>query len=583
MLRKAKRLKQWIANPVSQGKDLDYWHFKCQDAKAKLNDIELQSEEWNIQFEQSRKMCLQAYNDISNGNRKLKRQAKHLYRLCENECAVLGNGSTNGGSTKTFTNKDLVEELARRDELYEKLQEEMFALIEEQAVTVTLTEEDCLNSFDDFSTSDPNSIKVKVEDNQHPINIKSEPGTTTTAPLSMAMEVTDDDAMKSDIKQEKDEDETNEPCTDRRHLTKQMIGILQQLQDFITRSESMENDVDWFFVEQDNLTMIESLIQKEFVTTNGKDNNKIPSISTNTTTNSSDLLAPPPPPPSYGSSAATEEKDAINQAFIEKILHAGKGENCENNAALQALANKVFDAMDPAGATTTRKKKQRVNPEQPLLMQTFPRHRTEIDLPLLLSPASCFEDRYMGVRRFETIFSPAIDNSNPDTVQSTGHEKLYHVVNPVPLSLQQLEDEIMERCQLQSEAAYTAEKIKKLQSSIVELQKMFQEATNARNRALQLLRLAEIEDQNDRIRMKNNLVQYGLLPGEIPVSSSGTAANSSSSTPIPPGAMIADAIPVVAEESLEKPEESAIGEEQAAAITAATKSKGGKRISQSRR
>lgn len=581
MLRKAKRFKQWTANPVSQGKDLDYWHFKCQDAKQQLHEIEVQTEEWNIQFEQSRKLCLQVHQDITAGNRRLKRQSKHLFRLCENECAQ------NGSTSKTFTNKDLVEELVRRDQLFEKLQNEVKEIMEEQAVEITLSEEDCV-ATDDCSPAaattgtDGSGIKVKAEQPSEAMDVVND-----------QQDGGDDGSISSNV-------------TDTRQLGKQLITTLQQLNDFITRSESMENDIEWFFMEQDDLTMVESLIYKELVESN-HNNNKSASSSTatknlgSTSSNGNHDMLTPPPPPLNGT--MTEEKEMVNRSFVEKILNSGnENDKDTKHAALRSLLNKVYEAMDPSG-TTTRKKKQRVNADQTLTMRTFPRHRTEIQVPLLLSAASCFEDRYMGVSKSETIFSPAIATVANDNVHGNV-EKVYQISNPTPLPLQRLEDEVMERCRLQSEAAYTAEKIKKLQSQLFDLQRSLQEATNAHHRALQVYRLVENEDINERQRMKNNHIQYGLVPATAAgdnsssTTASGESGNtttstaSSTSTPVPgTGAAVATETPVIAkEDSTAEPAKSATPapetvEEPTVSTTTSARSsgKGGKGRGQSRR
>jgi hypothetical protein len=555
LLHKAKRFKQWMATPAFQKKELDFWNSKCDEAKTKFHELEVQREEWNIHFEQSRKMCIETHQELSHGIRRLKRQAKHLFRLCENECA---QGNTNGSASanKAFTNKDLVDELIRREQRSEKLKQDMKVLLEKQAVKVTLTEADCVMSSD-FNL---------------PITIKQEASLDKTSSSSSIPAVkVEHSSTPMDIDEE-DESNNNtvSSAADKRQIGKQLLSFLQQLNDYIARSESMEHDVEWFFLEQDDLTMIESLIQKEFGA-----HAEMPSSSSSTSAASASS--------SHANMTISEEKMAVHRVFTEKILHvnknrknkedgmehkdaAEKDKESHDHAALQRLLNKIFEAMDPVG-TTTRKKKQRSgsssiggnNTEQIMKMQTFARHRTEIGLPLILSAASCFEDRYIGVQKCETIFSPAVvaasAATNGNEAQSPDSEKIYQVANFTPLPLQQLEDDVMTRCQLQSEAAYTAEKIKKLQVQLIDLQKSLQDANHARNRALQIYRNVEIEDMNERQRMKNNHIQYGFIPGVVDGNhastslgntTSGSGGGSSSSSPVP----MADATDNVASTSM---------------------------------
>lgn len=477
LLRKQKRFVSWIANPVTKGKDLDLWHIKCQDSRMKLADLEVRKEDWYVTFEHSRKMVSHGLHEIQHWNRQMKQQVKLLHALCESECNTTAIHTKRG-----YQVKDMIDELYKRDiEVMERVAQH-HQIAEECCETIEITSEEYQNAVAIHAMSNTDVLKAGG-------SVKDESSSN-----QVAMEVDE----------EKPQTSSN---VDKKALTKQLQGVFQQLNDALQRMETEEGDIDWFFQDQDELTPIESLLLKDYV----KNTPDLIHIKSEHEVNNDFILQ-------------NDEKEDIVKAFMS-LCEVGQEEK------MQEYFHKVFDALDGNNhaanqATMTRKKKaQRTDM---IALTAFARSRTESELPLLISPLSCLEDRYLGTLRYGTIFTPAVPSSSSSASADSkdnniNAEKDYYIQSVVPPMIREAEDDVIARCAMQSCAAAATEKIKKLHAAISELTKQVAEGQVALQKSTWAFQVTLNEDLNERNKMKATLAtNASLLPdGHQDVNASG--------------------------------------------------------------
>ena len=444
---------------MTKGKDLDLWHIKCQDSRAKLADLEVRKEDWAVTFEHSRKITTHLLTDYQQWNRKLKQQTKTLHTLCENE-----SNTTAVHQKRNYLIKDLVDELYKRDvDAAEKL-EQFEQLANTACETVTISSEE----YNSAASLHAMTYAHKQSQKQTGINVKTED------PSSTAMDVEGENGNE----------------LDKKAMSKQLHSTFQQIADAIQRNEKSEGDLDWFFQDQDDLTPLEALLLKDYVK-NAPDLIHIKSES-DSASSSSDFMM------------NSEEKEAISKAFMS-LCELGQEDK------LSEYFNKVFDTLDGTGSASTQTRKKKQQRTDTISLSSFARSRTEVELPLIISPLSCLEDRYMGTLRYGTIFTPPISTATT-AAPFSNPEKEFYIQSVIPQHIRQAENDVIARCAMQSCAAAAGQKMKKLQAFVQELTKQVAEGQVALQKSTWAFQVASNEDLNERNKMKTTLIANGFLP-----------------------------------------------------------------------
>lgn len=154
----------------------------------------------------------------------------------------------------------------------------------------------------------------------------------------------------------------------------------------------------------------------------------------------------------------------------------------------------INSILDPTGLAGGRKKRRTATSE-PVSMLTHVRPRVVRGARVLYSPLSTFEDRYVAVEVAE----------RPSDIP---------LVYMIPSEIVSAENDFLTHCTVHSAAVAMSTEVIHMQHEVGELHKILQEATTARSKADIQYRLALQEDEAERLRIRQDLVFYGLAAVE---------------------------------------------------------------------
>jgi len=163
----------------------------------------------------------------------------------------------------------------------------------------------------------------------------------------------------------------------------------------------------------------------------------------------------------------------------------------------EQLWSKTIDSM----LSTQTRRKRRLQSGAPLPISSFVISRTPYDMPLLLSPLSQYEDRFIG-----TIVGDK-NVINPDNINNKG--------------LSYEEKKTVERCRIQSNAASAETKLRHLALANIEWSKQLNESKNALLRAEAIHEQAVQDDLLESKYIRKELISHGIAksdPNDPPLS-----------------------------------------------------------------
>jgi hypothetical protein len=125
LMRKKRRLVNWVNNPESVEKDMLHARNALQKAKDGYLQIEADQEQWLESFQTARRYLVGALKLGVEQNKRLKSEGLQLMNLCDAECGYALR------KKRTFHAKDLVDELQKRQSAHEHAVSEYVTLAQE--------------------------------------------------------------------------------------------------------------------------------------------------------------------------------------------------------------------------------------------------------------------------------------------------------------------------------------------------------------------------------------------------------------------------------------------------------------------
>ncbi len=164
----------------------------------------------------------------------------------------------------------------------------------------------------------------------------------------------------------------------------------------------------------------------------------------------------------------------------------------------------LVNTVDGRGDNTRRKRRAQTT----VHLQTFAYPRTPRGIPLLVSPLSQFEDRYLGSLYGGPVGS-SMWNGSLNRGENTCHS-LPRATTLVPAEIVREENRVMTHCMLQSASATSEAKIRRLRSSILEVSKQKEASEIALARAHQVYVHTLLEDTLESKRIRRELQSCGI-------------------------------------------------------------------------
>jgi len=165
---------------------------------------------------------------------------------------------------------------------------------------------------------------------------------------------------------------------------------------------------------------------------------------------------------------------------------------------LDAMVNTV----DGRGDNMRRKRRA----QSTVHLQTFSYPRTPRGVPLLVSPLSQFEDRYLGA----VYGGPTGTSAFNGYIKSADNVKLPYTCSLLPTDLEREENRVILHCRLQSASAFSETKIRRLRSSLAEAKKQAETAEMASSRSERVYVHTLLEDTIECKRIRRELQTFGI-------------------------------------------------------------------------
>ena len=127
LMKKKRRLMNWINNPDSIEQEISFWKDNLNNKKENLNQFNDEKVTWTANAHNIRKLLTNALKLNIESNKHLKLNGIELLQLCEMEC----NNNNNLRKKRSFHAKDLVEEIKNRENSIDIAMTEYFDLLKE--------------------------------------------------------------------------------------------------------------------------------------------------------------------------------------------------------------------------------------------------------------------------------------------------------------------------------------------------------------------------------------------------------------------------------------------------------------------
>lgn len=125
LLKKKRRLLNWINNPEQAEKEADFWRSNVTKSRDAFAQFESDREAWLEGFEEARRMLSGALKGSIDANKHLREEGVVLHTLCEQECGYSLRKKRN------FHTKDIVDEVVERQGAYESAIQEYLGITHE--------------------------------------------------------------------------------------------------------------------------------------------------------------------------------------------------------------------------------------------------------------------------------------------------------------------------------------------------------------------------------------------------------------------------------------------------------------------
>ena len=304
----------------------------------------------------------------------------------------------------------------------------------------------------------------------------------------------------------------------------QCIELFCTLHESIRRSESILGDVDFMF-QQDNRLLNDMMLIKSIV----KDDKIASSLCASTATISS-TTANATNDATLGDSNTTHntnyQANNINsdsgdvvrapslsllptkseQQSIVNIYSLLDNKHTSNlnywGTFLHLFFNSTVNTVEHSSSITTRKKKRAINIELSQVTANA-RSRTPREVPLIISPLSQYEDRYIGNKN-------EIVSNNNSCSRSSSRSSL-NVDTELFRCITQAEDECIQRCFLHTYSAMSDLKIRRLKVIQNDSFKLMQDAMSSVKK-MELMYAHALQDSSqENQKIQSDLVYYGII------------------------------------------------------------------------
>jgi hypothetical protein len=145
-------------------------------------------------------------------------------------------------------------------------------------------------------------------------------------------------------------------------------------------------------------------------------------------------------------------------------------------------------------------------------LQTFVYGRTPRGVPLLLSPLSQFEDRFIGA----VFGGPPASSLYNGNIDPRANKSLPNACAAMPLDLVREEDRVMEHCSMQSASASAESRDKRLRSTLLDLRRQRETSEVSQATAEQVYIHTLLEDTIESKRIRRELHAYGIASEPLP-------------------------------------------------------------------
>jgi hypothetical protein len=336
LFNKYRRLVTWMKHPKQKDEEIAKWQQKVIEMRNSRRKLEKEHDDWLTIYDVYRQLLLDSIHDVNAENQELREQGDILVAACDMEAAR--SSSSNTLSNKSYSNRELLEELERREEELEVQLEDFLLLAQLEGCTTVIP-------------------KVCIPEDIYPFLY---PSASDIIPLK-------EEGRKgyANKVESLDLDEA------RALATKRMMCYMNSLDDQLRISDNYGdlNNLDPSYFERDG----ESLIQ--LISSVNGSNDTVQNVKTEN-----------------GTAAPFPTKEDIRKAF--SFLNTQADIAAYINATLDPSLNNTLGNSSSATLLATRKKRR--GPMEAIQLLTNARSRVEHGPRVLFSPLSQFEDRFLA-------------------------------------------------------------------------------------------------------------------------------------------------------------------------------------------
>lgn len=439
LLHKFKRLEKWKSNPNLKNKELDFKRNEVNKAKKELDDLISQEDRWFFYLQLARLKLTESLMQCRDRNNHLVHDNKQLYNLSINEC-----GPSNR-KRRSLAIRDILDDLVERENLLTSKINEYERVVAEAAATNTkyaggFTLPITSISVDELDYEE--DTKKLRSFKSHELHLGNNSKTND--------KINSHEVINGNKNGNKDNNKTETDCE---NIEIDLFSMFTTIEETIRLSQDALLNIDQFLPNDDekDVTVNDTGTKKEggWVCNPGIE---------------------------------WEKKVA------DPMINIGEQEQ---------VWSTTIDSM----LSTHTRRKRRLQSGAPLPISSFVISRTPYDMPLLLSPLSQYEDRFMG-----TIIGDK-NVLNPDSINNKG--------------LSYEERKTVERCRIQSCAASAETRLRHLALANIEWSKQLNESKNALLRAEAVHEQAVQDDLLESKYIRKELISHGIAqsnPNDPPLS-----------------------------------------------------------------
>ena len=394
-----------------------------------------------------------------------------------------------------------------------------------------------------------------VEAHDHHANTSQHKGSHSkvigiTVAVNDTTETNDHNRVSHSLRNGDDGDDYNDDNNNRVVIItpQQCIELFSTLHESIRRCETTVGDVDFMFQHDNRLMndmmLIESIVKDDKIASSlyaSTASSATTATSTTTTTNdatvgdskntqnnnyqanniinnsgSGDVVGAP----SLSLLPTKSEQQSIVNIYSLLDMKQQQHTSNSNNywgKFLQLFINSSVNTVEHSSSIiTTRKKKKAITIELSQVAANA-RSRTPRQVPLIISPLSQYEDRYIGNKNRSvsnhSIRHPTINNNNNNNNNSSNNSSSSRSSNDdteLYRCITQAENECIERCFLHTYSAMSDLKIRRLKVIQKDSFKLMQDAMSSVKKMELMYAHALHDSSQENLRIQSDLVYYGI-------------------------------------------------------------------------